>query len=331
MQVNGNLKYKHLIGHQKISFMKILVTGGLGQIGSHVTEMLLERGDEIIVIDNLATGRIEHLEKNPRLNIVIDTISNRELIYRLMEEFKPDVVVHAACSYKDPDDWYNDTLTNCVGGSILVNAAKKNMVKRFIYFQTALCYGLKPQEHPITLNHPRNPTGSSYAISKTANELFIELSGINFVTFRLANVIGPRNVAGPLPIFYQRLKDGKKCFVTQSRRDFVFVKDLARTVVQACDGRGYGAYHFSSGTDVSVLELYNAVVKAMGFIQYPEPEIRELAPDDVFSILLDPSKTFVDFERIDFTPIETTVTAAVNYYKKYGTLGEYTHLRLSKN
>jgi UDP-glucose 4-epimerase len=310
--------------------MKVLVSGGLGQIGSHVVEMLLERGDHVVVVDNLATGRIEHLSAHPHLKIIIDTISNRDLIYSLMEDFKPDAVVHAACSYKDPDDWYNDTMTNCVGGAILVDASKKFAVKRFIYFQTALCYGLKPFEHPITLNHTRNPEGSSYAISKTTNELYIELSGIDFVTFRLANVVGPRNVAGPLPIFFQRLKDGKKCFVTNSRRDFVFVKDLAATVLKACDGVGHGAYHFSSGSDVSVLELYNAVVKAMNLPSYPEPDIRDLSPDDVYSILLDPSKTFVDFGLINFTPIERTVSEAVRYYEQHGTLGEYTHLRLNQ-
>jgi UDP-glucose 4-epimerase len=309
--------------------MKILISGGLGQIGSHVAELLLGRNDEVIVIDNLATGREEHLTSHPKLKIILDSISNHDLVYSIMGEFKPDVVIHAACSYKDPDDWYNDTLTNCVGGAILVDAAKKNNVKRFIYFQTALCYGLKPTEQPITLNHPRKPEGSSYAISKTANELYIEQSGIDFVTFRLANVIGPRNVAGPLPIFYQRLKDGKKCFVTKARRDFVFVKDLARVVVQACDGIGHGAYHFSSGNDLSILELYNIVLKAMRLNEKLEPEIKELGPDDVYSILLDPSRTYSDFGKIDFTPIETTVAEAIKYYQQHGTLGEYTHLRNS--
>lgn len=311
--------------------MKILISGGLGQIGSHVAERLLDRGDEVVVIDNLATGRAEHLQPHPRLRIVIDSIANRDLVESLMAEFKPDAVVHAAVSYKDPDDWYNDTLTNCVGGALLVDAAKRHGVRRFVYFQTALCYGLKPHEQPITLNHPRNPEGSSYAISKTANELYIELSGIDFVTFRLANVVGPRNVAGPLPIFFQRLKDGKTCFVTQARRDFVFVEDLAKVVVKACDGVGCGAYHFSSGRDVAIVELYDAVVKAMGLTPYPKPEIRELGPDDAFSILLDPSRTFQDFGEIEFTPIETTVAAAIKYYQQHGTLGEYTHLRLKKS
>lgn len=310
--------------------MKTLITGGLGQIGSHIAEMMIERGDEVLVIDNLATGRREHLTEHPRLRVVIDSISNRDLVYGLMEEFKPHAVVHTAASYKDPNDWYNDALTNCVGGAIMVDAAKHSGVKRFVYFQTALCYGLKPMEQPITLKHPRNPGGSSYAISKTTNEHYIELSGIDYVTFRLANVVGPRNVAGPLPIFFQRLKDGKKCFVTKARRDFVFVKDLARTVLKACGGTGHGAYHFSSGSDVAISELYTAVVKAMGLANAPEPEIRDLGPDDVYSILLDPSRTFADFGGIEFTPIEKTVAEAIRYYQQYGTLGEYTHLRLEQ-
>jgi UDP-glucose 4-epimerase len=308
--------------------MKVLVTGGLGQIGSHVVEMLLERGDEVVAIDNLATGRREHLVDHPKLRLVIDTIANKELVDQLVGDFRPDAVVHTAASYKDPDDWYSDTLTNCVGGSNIVNAAKKFGVKRFVYFQTALCYGLKPMQQPIRLDHPRLPGTSSYAISKTANEFYLELSGIDYVTFRLANVVGPRNVAGPLPIFYQRLKDGKQCFVTKARRDFVFVKDLARVVLKACDGVGHGAYHFSSGQDVAIQELYDAVVDAMNLPGKPQAEVKELGPDDVFSILLDPSRTFQDFGQLEFTPLQETVSTAIEYYKKHGTLGEYTHLRL---
>ena len=310
--------------------MKILITGGLGQIGSHIAEMLLERGDEVLVIDNLATGRKEHLQDHKNLQVVIGTIADRQGVDQLFSDFQPDTVVHTAASYKDPNDWYNDSLTNCVGGSNIVQASVNHNVKRFIYFQTSLCYGLKPLEQPITLAHPKFPASTSYAITKTANEDFLEISGLDFVTFRLANVVGPRNVAGPLPIFYQRLKDGKQCFVTKSRRDFVFVKDLAKVVLKACDGTGHGAYHFSSGSDVAIETLYNAVVQAMGFNEYPEPEIKDLGEDDVVSILLDPSRTFEDFGKIEFTPIEETVSQAISYFQEHGTLGEYTHLRFKE-
>lgn len=309
--------------------MKVLVTGGCGQVGSHVTEMCLARGDEVLAIDNLATGRREHLpESAAGLRYVDGSIADKELVDSLFEEFKPDVVVHTAASYKDPDDWHSDALTNVVGGANLVKAARNHKTGRFIYFQTALCYGVNPSQSPITLDHLKFPANSSYAISKTAAEDYLEISGLDFVTFRLANVVGPRNVSGPLPIFFSRLRDGKKCFVTEARRDFVFVGDLAKTVVSAVDGRGSGTYHFSSGTDIAIKELYDAVVEAMNLNEYPTPEIKPLGHDDAKSILLDPSRTYADFGDISFTPLNEFVAAAVEYYRDFGVHGEYTHLRL---
>lgn len=307
--------------------MRVLITGACGQVGSHVAEMLLQRGDEVLAIDNLATGRREHLEAHPKLRVEIGSIADKPLVERLVAEFRPDVLVHTAASYKDPEDWYNDTLTNCVGGANLIQAAKRNKVGRFIYFQTALVYGVKPLQQPIRLDHPRNPANSSYAISKGAAEDYLEYSGLDFVTFRLANVVGPRNVSGPLPIFFQRLSEGKKCFVTKARRDFVFVKDLARTVVKAADGQGRGAYHFSSGKDIAIQDLYDAVVAAMELKTYPQPDVRELGPDDAPSILLDPSRTFQDFGEIKFTGLGDTVQAAIDYYREHGVHGGYTHLK----
>ena len=307
--------------------MKVMITGGCGQIGSHIAEMLLERGDEVLVIDNLATGRREHLADHFKLQVVIDTIANNDLVDSLVAGFHPDVIIHTAASYKDPNDWYNDTLTNCVGGANIIKAAMVNHVGRFIYFQTSLCYGVKPLQQPIRLDHPKSPANSSYAITKTANEDLLEISGLNFVTFRLANVIGPRNVSGPLPIFYQRLSERKRCFITKSRRDFVFVKDLATAVLQACDGTGKGTYHFSSGTDVAIKDLYDAVVEAMRLAEYPEPEVRDIGHDEAPSILLDPTRTFEDFGAIEFTPMKETVRAAVEYFNKFGVYGGFTHLK----
>lgn len=309
---------------------KVVVTGGLGQIGSHVVELLLARGDKVVAVDNLATGRKEHLTEHPNLTVVLGSIADKAMVDGLFADFKPDAVVHTAASYKDPNDWYNDTLTNVVGGSNVIFAAKENKVDRFVYFQTALCYGVKPLQQPIRLDHPKFPANSSYAITKTANEDFLAISGLDFVTFRLANVVGPRNVSGPLPIFFQRLRDGKKCFCTKARRDFVFVKDLARYTVKAVDGTGNGTYHFSSGTDIAITTLYDEVVKAMKLNTYPEPDIRDLGPDDAPSILLDPSRTFADFGEIEFTPLSQTVQAAVDYYQDFGVHGEYTHLAHEK-
>ena len=82
--------------------------------------------------------------------------------------------------------------------------------------------------------------------------------------------------------------------------------DLAGCTVRAADGTGRGAYHFSSGSDVPIIELYDAVVEGMQLNEYPEPEIRELGPDDAPSILLDPSRLEADFGDIDFTSLKKT-------------------------
>ena len=314
-----------LIG--SVGSVKILVTGAAGQVGSHVVDQALLRGDTVLGIDNFATGRPIHVAKSSEYSFVEGSIADTALVHRVFAEFKPDVVVHTAAAYKDPDDWITDVETNVRGMVNLIDAARQGEVGRFIYFQTALVYGVKPEQNPVTLQHPRRVDNSSYSISKGAAEDYLTLSGLDYVTFRLANVIGPRNVSGPLPIFFQRLTEGKRCFVTPARRDFVYVGDLVKAVGQAVQGSGHGAYHFSSGGDVPIIDLYNAVVKAMGISDYPEPERRPLSPDDAPSILLDPSRTFADFGPIEFTPLETTVWNAVKYYQEFGVVGGYTHLK----
>src|SRR3546814_18681562 len=92
-------------------------------------------------------------------------------------------------------------LTNGVGGVNLIQAAKNSGVSRFIYFQTALTYGLHPEQNPIPLDPPKNPGNSSSSISKTTTDDYLDLSGLDYVTFRLANVVVPPNVHGPLPLF----------------------------------------------------------------------------------------------------------------------------------
>ena len=83
--------------------MKILVTGGLGQIGSHIVELLLQRGDKVCVIDNLETGRREHLKNHQNLQVHIETISDRSIVFKIIKSFVPDVIVHTAASYKSPN------------------------------------------------------------------------------------------------------------------------------------------------------------------------------------------------------------------------------------
>jgi nucleoside-diphosphate-sugar epimerase len=110
----------------------------------------------------------------------------------------------------------------------------------------------------------------------------------------------------------------------------VFSQDLAHNVVRAVDGTGHGTYHFSSGADIAIRELYDAMVTAMKLNDRPEPELRPLGPDDAPSILLDPSRTVQDFGQIDFTPLDEIVARTVDYYATHGVEGGYTHLKMDK-
>lgn len=308
--------------------MKVLITGGAGFIGSHLTDRLLARGDQVLVIDNYATARRDNLTPHPNLTLIEGTIADTKLVNRSFDEFQPDQVFHAAASYKDPDNWAEDVKTNVLGGANVVQASQRLAVKRLIYLQTSLCYGLHPLEQPITLNHPIRPEGSSYAITKTAGEHFVQLSGLDCISFRLANVYGPRNLGGPLPTFYQRLTNNKPCFVTNTRRDFIFVEDFIGLMMMAIDGKGdSGIYHVSSGSDCSIEELLGTTVKALGIALEEEVEVRERNPDDAFTILLDPSKTDQDFGWKATTPLETGVRTTIEWYKQYGITQTYTHLK----
>ncbi|MFN2577928.1 MAG: NAD-dependent epimerase/dehydratase family protein [Pyrinomonadaceae bacterium] len=308
--------------------MRVLITGGAGFIGSHLADRLVAGNDEVLVIDNYATGRRDNLQPQQNLRVVEGTIADSDLVHRLFDEFKPEVVIHAAAAYRDPEDWAEDARTNVLGSANVVQAAKRSGTGRLIYFQTALGYGLKPLEQPITLNHPLRPQGSSYAISKTAGEYYVELGGLDFLSFRLANAYGPRNLSGPLPTFYHRLTNNKPCFVMDTRRDFIYINDLVAVVMKAIEGRGdAGYYHISSGTDYAIVELFHATVKALGIKLDQEVEVRPRTPDDTYTILLDPSKTEATFDWRVSTPLDEGVRAAIDWYRQYGITQTYTHLK----
>jgi UDP-glucose 4-epimerase len=311
--------------------VKVLITGGSGFIGSHLADRLLADDHEVLVVDNYATGRRDNLEEREGLTIVEETIEDAAAVDRIWRDFGPDFVVHAAASYKDPDAWGADVTTNALGTVNVVRASQATGVERLLYFQTALCYGTTPIEQPVTLEHPIRPD-SSYAISKTAGEQYIAMSGLDWVSFRLANAYGPRNISGPLPTFYHRLTEGKPVFVMDTRRDFIYADDLVDVVTQAVvDGTGHGAYHISSGSDFSIKELFDATIEALPEVELDEEvEVRPKGEDDAFTILLDPSRVRADFGWEPKTPLGEGVRRAIDYYRERGIEQTFTHLRVGE-
>jgi len=311
--------------------MKVLVTGGAGVIGSRVSAELLARGDSVLIIDNFETGRRDSVPESERVTLIEDTITNQQRVLEVFEAFQPEVVVHCAASYKDGEAWESDVSTNVLGTINVVRAFQRVACRRLIYLQTALCYGLSPSQQPVPVDYPLAPEGSSYAYSKTVAEQYIRLSGIEYVTFRLANVYGPGTLTGPMPVFYDRLVHDKPCFVVDTRRDWVFVGDLAELVLLAIDGTGErGAYHCASGTDYAIKDLYDATRAALGMAPDPEIEIRPRGPGDAYTLLLDPSKTRRDFGWQATTPFEDGMRQLVDWYRANPPEQFYTHLKLDE-
>lgn len=306
--------------------MRVLITGVAGSLGSNIAEHLLARGDEVLGIDNFATGSTGALASLGKLQFVEGTIADRGFVENQMTTFKPQLVVHSAASYKDPDAWLEDIATNVTGTVNLVQSSLTLGVKRFVNFQTALCYG-KPREKPVTLSHPLAPF-TSYGISKTAGELYLMASGLPYVSLRMASVYGPHHYVGPIPTFYKRLKAGQKCFATATRRDYVAMTDFLdlfdRTVV---DGAPTGVFHLSTGADVSIKEIFDAVAAEIGIKLDAPVEVRPADPDDVASILLDPAKTETAFGWKPKTPFRQGLHDLIAWYDRHGVEQTFSHLR----
>ncbi len=265
-------------------------------------------------IDNLSTGRMANVQE--RVMFVGGDLRAG------VPSGKWDLIYHAAASYADRDEWERDASTNVLGTINVVRAAKETGAK-LVYFQTSLCYGPNPIS-PVPTDAPLAPRGS-YAVSKTAGESYIRDSGVDFVSLRLANVYGPRNLSGPVPTFFQRLSAGEPCTVVDSRRDFIYVDDLVRLAVKA-GTQGRGIYHASTGRDISIGEVYDAVARAMG-IQVEPARLVPRGPDDVATLLLDPIDTLLEFGWAANTPLVHGIAEAVRWYVANPPTHTYSHLQ----
>lgn len=294
--------------------MHILVTGVAGFIGSRLAEALLGHGHEVVGIDNLTTGLRGNVP--PGVEFIDGDVRDWDLAGDW------DVIYHAAASYHDRDAWERDASTNVLGTINVVRAAKRARA-RLVYFQTSLCYGPGPFLRPVPITASLDPRGS-YAVSKTAAEQYIRDSGVEWVSLRLANMYGPRNLSGPVPAFWKRLKAGQPCTVVDSRRDFVYVDDLVWVAVKAAT-QGEGVYHVASGRDMPIQTVYFTVAQAMG-LEPGDAPLAPRGPDDVATILLDPSATRDEFGWTARTSLAEGIAKAVLWYEEHGVERSFTHL-----
>ncbi|MEO8542827.1 MAG: NAD-dependent epimerase/dehydratase family protein [Burkholderiaceae bacterium] len=305
--------------------MRILLTGGAGCLGSNLIEHWLPQGHEIMVLDNFATGKREVVPPVQGLAVREGSVADVDFVNACVEDFKPQVLVHAAAAYKDPDNWLEDVRTNVEGSIHVARAAKAFGVGRLINFQTALCYG-RPRQLPIPADHPTAPF-TSYGISKTAGEQFMLMSGVPTLSLRIANVTGPRLAIGPIPTFYKRLKAGQNCFCSDTSRDFLAMEDfLAFMDLAVLPAAATGVFNVSSGEAHSIKEIFDLVATYLGKGPIDVPVVPPAA-DDVPVVSLDAGDTLRKFGWRATTSFAETIQRQLAWYDQHGVTDVFSHLK----
>jgi UDP-glucose 4-epimerase len=257
----------------------VLITGGAGFIGSHLSEALLARGDKVTIIDDLSTGRfenIEHLCDHPRFGFAIDSITNEAVLDRLASEC--DVIVHlaAAVGVKLVVQFPVRTITTNVGGTEAVLRAARRYRAKTLIASTSEVYGkglrLPFREDDDVLLGATSRHRWAYAASKMVDE-FLGLAyhreyGLPVVLFRLFNTVGPRQVGHygmVMPRFVGAALAGETLSVygdgTQSRC-FCHVEDAVRAIVALSQAPAAAGRVFNVGATepVSIRELAERVI-----------------------------------------------------------------------
>jgi UDP-glucose 4-epimerase len=308
--------------------MRALVTGGAGFIGSHLVDALLERGDEVEVLDDLSTGRRENLsgalEAGARL--VEADVSDDTSVAGTIESRPPDVIFHLAgqidvrVSVSDP---FLDARVN-VGGTInVLDAARQAGTRRVVFASTGgAIYGDVP--HPVEEDHPRAPV-SPYGTAKLAGEEYVltwnRLYATQHVIVRYGNVYGPRQdphgEAGVVAIFLQKVARGEvpTIFGDGSQvRDYVYVRDVARATLAAVDAEP-DVFNVGSGSGSSLLELVEKMRDAVG-----RPFPVEHAPErigELHHIELDVTRAARQLGWQPETPLEDGLREAWEYFRNH--------------
>jgi len=306
--------------------MKILITGGAGTLGSNIIERLYKnKSVDILCIDNFQTGSRKNISFFPSDKIIEGSVSDRVLLENVFKRFSPEIVIHSAASYNDPNNYYVDAQTNILGAINIADFSKKYRISKVINFQTALCYGI-PQSNPIPVEHQLNPF-TSYGMSKTFGENYMAKMNIPLISLRLANICSKNLAIGPIPTFYKRIKENKGCFYTKTERDFLDFDDffdLLKTILFNSDQLGF--YNVSTGISNSIKDIFDKVKVYVGQDKY-KAELREINQDDVPKIVLDSSLTTQVFGWKPKISFDEMIRKQLEYYDQSGIIEIHSHFK----
>ena len=302
----------------------ILITGGLGFIGSHIADELME-DNHITIIDNLSTGNIKNLKnpENDNLKIVKEDIRNSNL-----KELTTDIdyIFHLAAMASVPLSVENPIECNDVNVNAtveLLKAATDNGVGKIVFSSSSAVYG-ENRNMPLKETEPLMPT-SPYAASKASCELYLksfhDSYGLKYTALRYFNVFGPRQdknsqYAAVIPNFISALLEGKQAIIYgdgEQTRDFVYVRDVVRANIAACKSDFNGVVNVASGEKLTINRLYGIVKDTLGSDLEPDYQPERLG--DIKHSLADVSGMENIDLKIDSKDFEEQLSKTVNWFK----------------
>lgn len=322
--------------------MKILITGGLGFIGSHVADIYLAHGHDVILLDDLSTGREDRLPlieagahfHGGHMKFIKGSILDKKFLSNVFEEEKPDVINHHAAqisvtaSVVDP---INDAQRNVVGTATLLQVcrdyqekSKDHQIQKLIYATSGgAMYGAMLDNSPHTEDVTPKPE-SFYGLSKHTAERYVWLAsglfGLKATVLRYANVYGPRQdphgEAGVCAIFAERMLKGEPVSIfgdgTQVR-DYVFVGDVAKANYRALTKGDGQAYNICRGVGVTTKKVFEVLKKATEY-NLP-PNMAPARPGEIQEVILSPKKAITELGWKPSTDFKAGIDATVKWYK----------------
>ncbi|NOU66240.1 NAD-dependent epimerase/dehydratase family protein [Paenibacillus sp. LMG 31461] len=279
--------------------MRVVVTGGCGFIGSHIVERLIKEKHEVLVIDNLSTGKIENINLNEVIFHQIDILDQN--LNDIFHQFKPRIVYHLAAqidiqkSMKDPKF---DADSNIKGTISLLECCRNVGVRKIIYASSAAIYG-NPLYLPIDEKHSKIPL-SFYGLSKFTPEsyikLFSELHDLKYTILRYANVYGERQdykgEGGVVSIFLNKILKNEAPYINgdgEQSRDFIYVKDIAEANLAVMDAGDNEIYNISTNIPTKINTLYQNIILSCARTHIM-PIYKESRKGDILDSYLDNQK-----------------------------------------
>lgn len=251
--------------------MKILVTGGAGFIGSHTIDLLIEKGHEIVIIDNLSTGLKENI--NSKAIFYYEDLTNFEKIEEILKKENPEVIYHFAAQINVRESVENplkDAQENIINSLNLLELARKYNIKHFIFSSSGgVMYG-DAIEIPIKENTKENPT-SPYGCAKLAVEKYLNFynktHNLKFTILRYGNVYGPRqnpkSEAGVIAVFFNKMFLGQNPIIWGGiqTRDFIYVGDVAQANLAVLNDKESKVYNLGTEIETDIIAIFTKINK----------------------------------------------------------------------